>query len=343
MKERQIILHLVAEGKITPEEADALLAALESDPADDTGAGDDSAAGDSGPERGDGHANGRHHRHGRPRRKTYTYSSTTPGGRRGTTTASSYDFSDLENSMAELGRTLPEVTAAAIKGVAKGLGRLRTATKHIKYGIHIDRYRVTGTRDLSMPAHPGDFLILDIPLGDVSVQFADVTELQVRAKLNVWGSSKADAQARLDATKILLERQDTAIVVSHVDPKIKGVGVVVTREVSVDYDLTVPHGVHLRLTTKAGDIAVTGAPRGRWELDTRLGDIRLVVGDAPDMSLQAETALGSVQVELDGKEVEDVRRFSGTFGSGQAAVHARTRLGDVEVSHQWPQIDINSD
>lgn len=324
MKERQIILRLVAEGKITPEEADALLAALDGGPDDD----ERHAGG------GDGEADATRPGSGRPRRKTYTYSSTTAGGRKGTTTASSFDFSDLEKSMAELGRTLPEVTAAALKGVAKGLGRVRKAASQVKYGIHLDRHRVTGTRELAIPARSGDFLMLDIALGDVSVEFADVDALNVKARITVWGSSPSDAQTRLEATKITAERQETAIVVGHADPEIKGIGVIVTRDTSVDYELTVPHGVHLRIATKAGDIEVTGEPRGRWELETRLGDITIDVGEQPDMSLQAETSLGAVRVDLGGTVTEDVRRFAGTFGSGQAAVQARTRLGDIEVSHQ---------
>lgn len=324
MKERQIILRLVAEGKISPEEADALLAALDGEPEDE----DRHADGD------EGDADASRPGAGRTRRKTYTYSSTTAGGRRGTTTASSFDFSDLEKSMADLGRTLPEVTAAALKGVAKGLGRVRKAATQVKYGIHLDRHRVTDTRDLAIPARSGDFLIVDIALGDVSVQFDDVDQLKVKARLGVWGSSEADAQTRLQATKITVERQDTAIVVGHVDPELKGIGVMVTRDTSVDYELIVPHGVHLRIATKAGDIAVTGEPRGRWELETRLGDVSLVVGDNPDMSLRADTSLGAVRVDLGGTVTEDVRRFTGTFGTGQAAVEARTRLGDIAVSHQ---------
>lgn len=328
MKERQIILRLVAEGKITPEEADTLLAALEDesdtdDRVDEGGATDADAPGpgaESGSRQG--------------RRKTYTYTSTTPGGRRGTTTASTIDLGDLERTMAELGRTLPEVTATALKGVAKGLGRVRKAAAHVKYGIHLDRHRVSGTRELTMPARSGDFLIVEVPLGDVTVNYADVNELQVQATLSVWGSSPEDAQKRLDATKVRIDRQDTEIVVGHAEPDIKGIGVVVTRDTSIDYELTVPHGVHLRVSTKAGDIAVKGSPRGRWELDTRLGDVRLVVGDDPDMALQAETSLGGVRVELGGTVTNDVRRFASTYGSGQAAVHARTRLGDISISHQ---------
>lgn len=328
MKERQIILRLVAEGKITPEEADTLLAALE----DDTDTDDHTSDGHAAEADPPGSAGASGSRQGR--RKTYTYTSTTPGGRRGTTTASSIDLGDLERTMAELGRALPEVTAAALKGVAKGLGRVRKAARHVKYGIHLDRHRVSDTRELSTPARSGDFLIVDVPLGDVTVQYADVDELQIRAKFTVWGSSPEDAQARLDKTRLHVDRQDTAIVVGHSNPDIKVVGVVVTRDTSVDYELTVPHGVHLRISAKAGDISVSGAPRGRWELETRLGDISLAVGDEPDMSLQAETSLGDVRVELGGTVTADVRRFAGTYGSGQAAVQARTRLGDITISHQ---------
>lgn len=109
------------------------------------------------------------------------------------------------------------------------------------------------------------------------------------------------------------------------------VGVTNLKDTQVEYTLQVPRGVHLDLSTRAGDIAVAGHPAGNWNLETALGDITLAVGAQPDLKYRIQTTLGEVHVAAGGHTGHGYGELAGAIGSGAAVVQAVTRLGDVTI------------
>lgn len=307
-EERLMILRMLSEGKITPEEAQALLDALGEDTADP----------------------------GSPPAQSAERQAAEAARQAEEAARQADDFSAIGADMARLGDELarlgPEIAESVQRTLDKSLEHLRRQRPLIKkVGVHIDRNQATDTVERRLPMAAGDLLRLQNKLGDINVEFVDGPELVLVARRTAWGSDPDDARRRLAASALELVRAGGVVTVAAEGPRMQFVGFVHLKGTQVGYTLQVPHGVHLDLRTRAGDIRVSGRPAGSWTLDTALGDVALIVGDDPDVQVTAQTRLGDVMVNTGNLVSQNTREFRGRAGNGTASITATTRLGDITI------------
>lgn len=187
----------------------------------------------------------------------------------------------------------------------------------------IDRLRST--------AAPGSRLVAQSRTGDISVAFYDGSEILVEAVCRAWGRNQPQAQRRLDGLQVALNQEGTDIVLTAADG---GERAEAGSHVRVDYRIQAPHGTDLSLDTQVGDLQLTEAQRvGRWELTARVGDIDVEVSPGAGFCYTLETWSGEIAVSLDSHRVAQGEAVSGSVGDGSGEIRAFTDMGDIRVHY----------
>jgi len=210
----------------------------------------------------------------------------------------------------------------------------------IKMGVSIDKLSVERSESLSMPAQPGDRLVLENRVGDVEVVFCEGTAVEVDVKKQVWGEDTKDAEERAEATRVTLERRgsDVAVMVSR--PHIVGVGVLLVKDTRIDYIVRVPYGTNLAISIKVGDLKVAArGPVSNWTLETKVGDVDLAVGPECGFYTTLQTSIGAISVDLanqthfesDPRGQAQGKFLQGRIGEGGGNVSALAKTGEIRL------------
>ena len=191
-------------------------------------------------------------------------------------------------------------------------------------------FQVTGTVDLEALTHSGDITVHSGPAGTVSIsgkifvgdqwlsgdRQSDVTELEKNPPVRQTGNS-----IRIDYVNI--------------------------RNISIDYDITVPADTRLRTHSGSGDQTIEGL-RSNLELESGSGDMRLkdLNGDlhvhtgsgnidAQDVTGAFNAEAGSGDIRLNAKGGGDVRVHTGSgnidLRDVQGTVRAEAGSGDITI------------
>jgi DUF4097 and DUF4098 domain-containing protein YvlB len=150
-----------------------------------------------------------------------------------------------------------------------------------------DRVRYCEVRDLRIPRPSGRITVDGRLNGGIIARGWDRNEVLVRAKIQTWGES--EAEAKRIAANIRIRTEDGRISAENPESGRRSGW-------SVSYDVSVPRRTDLDLRTHNGGIAVEGV-RGRIDLEALNGgvSIRDVQGD-----LRGGTTNGGVTLVLDG-------------------------------------------
>jgi DUF4097 and DUF4098 domain-containing protein YvlB len=134
--------------------------------------------------------------------------------------------------------------------------------------------------------------------GDVTVTGGEGDEVEVIARLNLWGADEEDARRQVD---VQMTQEGNRITVRVVHPERIYVAAF-SKGSQVDFEIRVPADASLRLVTSSGDLTVS-AVAGTVELDTSFGDIEVKEVNGP---VSAESSSGDVSVIglKDGGDVE---------------------------------------
>jgi len=91
----------------------------------------------------------------------------------------------------------------------------------------------------------------------------------------------------------------------------------------------------------SGDLEYAGslAPRGRYDLETHSGNIRLTLADQPGFEVDANTFSGEITIDFSIRNEGPVRtrgntrqpNVRGTFGDASASLHLQTFSGNIRV------------
>ncbi|HYG60449.1 MAG TPA: hypothetical protein VD902_20450 [Symbiobacteriaceae bacterium] len=175
-------------------------------------------------------------------------------------------------------------------------------TTMYKMGVVIDRVQVERNITLVEQAQPGDHFVLDNRVGDLKVEYYDGDTIQVSVRQQVWGEDEADANARADLTQVKLLRTGPNDVTVVVErPTISAVGVVVIKDTRHDFTVRLPHHVHLDASARVGDIVLMGGDKvGVWRLSTKVGDVDVKVGRDAEFTYELTALNGRVHTELSG-------------------------------------------
>jgi DUF4097 and DUF4098 domain-containing protein YvlB len=189
-------------------------------------------------------------------------------------------------------------------------------------------------------------LDLEALAGNVTVTGGTESEVQVTARLSLWGADEEDARQQLD---LHMTQEGNRITIQVVRPQRAYVGFAFTRSSRADFEIRVPSQTSLQLASSSGDLAaseVTGGGelrtvsgnigvdelQGALSVQSSSGDITLTgLNDAGDLevgtvsgdvklqdvegdSLTAHTSSGKIQID------------EGTLGG---ALDLETVSGDV--------------
>jgi hypothetical protein len=189
-------------------------------------------------------------------------------------------------------------------------------------------FQVNGPVDLEVQTHSGDIIVRAGPAGSVTV----------RGKIYVgdhwlFGNRHTDVS---DIEQHPPLRQDGNSI--HID-------YVSTRDVSVDYEITVPEDAAIRTRSGSGDQTIEGT-RGNADLESGSGDLKLtrITGEirlqtgsgdvrAREISGAVRGGAGSGDIELEEKGTGDVDLHTGsgnvTVRGIQGSFHGEAGSGDI--------------
>ncbi|HUX14022.1 MAG TPA: DUF4097 family beta strand repeat-containing protein [Spirochaetia bacterium] len=339
-EERTMILKMLKDGKITLEEADALMEViddLERQPegrSDSGPAAATSGSSDEGPKAGRGDE----------------------WWDRLFTRGPDIDFSDLNRTFKE---TVGSIQASVEQAVA-GIGNLNLAAE---INRALGNIKAECVQEATAPESDAAVLRLKNRWGDIRIVGDDSTAVRVRAHCTAWGGSQSDAEANLSHIKIEFESQGETLVLST-EKKRQGI----FDRIRIDYEVTVPRGTAVSLGTASGDISVldvaasvsvaslSGSIRaqniaGTQRYLTKSGDIELEMIDG---EVKANSMSGDVRVQLrhdaafrvavdsiTGKIVCSLAlekqtaakgRLEGTLNGGTRMLSIRTASGDISLT-----------
>ena len=191
-------------------------------------------------------------------------------------------------------------------------------------------FPVTGTVDLEVLTHSGDIKVHTGPAGSVSISGKIFVGDQ-------WFSGDRQAQVSELEKNPPLRQTGNSIRIAYVN----------ARNISIDYDITVPADTRLRTHSGSGDQTVEGL-RSNLELESGSGDMRLsdLTGDlilhtgsgnveARDVAGGFNAEAGSGDIRLDSKGNGDVRVHTGSGNIELRDVHGTVRAeagsGDITI------------
>jgi polyhydroxyalkanoate synthesis regulator phasin len=304
-EERKLILQMVAEGKVTPDEGEMLLQAME----ESERAGQVAAPAQM------------------PHAEARPVNAQGLGERIEQVATESFRGLDraLSGLEAKLHRKLDEQRTTAADRTAQP-GRVPAQrSRMIKMGISIDRESVQQQEELTIPTRSGDRLVLDNRIGDVTVRFTDDPEIAVEVRKTVWGADRADAEERATLTRVAAMRRGADLVLEVSHPSISAVGVMVLKDTRLDYSIRAPHGTNLQVRNKVGDLrVVAGDQVGIWDLETKVGDVDLKVGPGAMFRHDLDARVGKVQANL-------AETQPGQVGDGAGNIRVAVKTGDIRL------------
>jgi DUF4097 and DUF4098 domain-containing protein YvlB len=176
--------------------------------------------------------------------------------------------------------------------------------------------KATRTDTLPLTLAMGETLEITLATGDVKISAEAGGVSEITALLTAYGKRTEDAQTRLDAARVVVERTPGGARI-HVEPEQKErteSGATVTFVPRADLTLRIPAGVKLDVHVSAGDIKTRGLIASS-SLRSSYGDVHVAEAQG-DLTL--ESSSGSVTLDA---------------LSGAKMLSARSSYGDVRAKH----------
>jgi len=265
-KERYMILKMLEEGKISAEEAAALLEALEQEEAEG-GGGEDEA----GPFRDRPHTRRRHCFGGGFDREAFRES-----------------MDDLRRNLekvrleaTEIGDEVSRQVRDAIEAWAEGWrqsGRrpFRHFVRHLGdvFSVPFGREAYEETFEQELEVQPGEECVVSVKSlsGDIEVETWERDAVRVVATKKVWAHTRGDARERAGDYVIYAEREGREVRIGA-ELAEDAPGWLPAR-CTIDYDIKVPEGVKVEAVLTNGDLSVAGVRHG-VRLRSTNGEVRV--------------------------------------------------------------------
>lgn len=210
-----------------------------------------------------------------------------------------------------------------------------------KAGIVVDKVSVVRNETLSIPAEPGDCLVLDNRVGDARLEFYDGQDIEVSVRTEAWGEDTDEANERAETARLRLVRGGSNVVAGPSRQTIiNAIGFVSIKRTRMDYTIRVPYGTGLSIDNRAGDIVVTGARQvSHWQLTSKVGNIEVHVTPEAGFTFDLRSDVGNAALDMDqpvALDFEEVKRgfiYTGKAGDGAGRLEAFTRTGDIRLAN----------
>ena len=338
-----MILKMLQEGKITVEEADALLDVL-NEPDKEEPAGFSAEDSKEEPEqRANSSGSG-------PKVivKTVGGADSDESDSGGSDSKSGFNF-DFDFDLSGLKETLRSAMGA-VRETVKGVSdTVKDAFEDgdFSFDVFSDIGRRMGKvrreREESLSADAGDANTFRIAnsWGDVTVNGSDENTIEVSAEIRCWGATEEEVEERLSGISLSLEESDGwALVMSEAAKK----------KTRIDFEVTVPRRFSVTASTASGDVRMEEL-EGSQSVSTHSGDVELSrLGSDASNTQNISTKSGEVVVaELTGQisvaslagEVS-INGFAGflkvtassgdiQISDGRGSVQAKSLSGDVQI------------
>ena len=353
--ERAMILKMLQEGKISVEEANALLDVLK-EPDEEEGSGfaqadarptgDEAPASDSG--RGSGEAGGdegrRTHRVFTERaHRDHDYDHDHDHDRdEDYGVHVDFDLSGLKESL----RSTMGSVRETMKGVSESLRDAFAGMGDIdivqEFGRAMGRVRASDERELSAETGSAARLRITNKWGDVRVTGVDSTSISVTARIVCWASDSERAESELGETNVRLEQEEGEWVLAS--------DLGSNRATRIDYELQVPREFAVTVSTASGDLWLEDL-NGSQTVKTMSGDINVASlgsqaedkqlvstksGDVIAAALVGDVTLNSLSGDVSVNGFTGVLRVSTQSGDirvtdGRGSVQLKAMSGDIEA------------
>ncbi|MCY3682821.1 MAG: hypothetical protein OXH16_15580 [Gemmatimonadetes bacterium] len=351
-EERMKVLEMIQDGKITAEDAMRLLDAL-----GDT-AEEPQGQGESRQRRRNGGRQRRRRRSGgadiqvevqeRIREAQETLRDAMPRARRAVREA----MPDVNRIVREATRSIPdvgEIVQEAMQTASEAVAQWTEGSDR-KYPEKVVRQFVETT-----PIQVSDRLSVRTPKGHVTSKIWDRDEVQIDAKISVWGTDEAAVKAFAEQIDIQIRRESGAVQIRPNVPKRKKDDPV--RSLRIDFELRHPEKVDLDVRASRGNITlpqIDGAAtlnnnRGKTVFEGASGNIR-VKQNRGDIAVQhaggdfiANNNRGSINVNrVGGRAVAKNNRGATYLKNIAGATTVHTGRGAVEIENPEAGVMIQS-
>ncbi|MDR5684246.1 MAG: DUF4097 family beta strand repeat-containing protein [Armatimonadota bacterium] len=307
--ERLMVLKMLRDGKVSVEEAEALLEALGEEGLGAAPAGDSTEEGQ--------------------RRAHQDQATEASGARRGPGPGRGWE-GRVGPSWASLGREVAEAVREAVADIGPSVGEaLRRLKEEIKGGGVVSAsalvqglFGLASAADevgLSHPLGPGGRLRVRNPRGDVRIERSPDTQVHVQARRQAWFRDEQTARSLLDRIEVRLRPQDgDAVVEVGADPGVR---------FRVDLVVRVPDGAPVAVDVDSGDVRADGLAAD-LEVEIKSGDLEI---GSHRGAIRGSVNSGDVQIRKAAACV--LRVLSGDFGAEEVAgrVDLYVASGDARI------------
>lgn len=310
--ERTMILNMLKEGKITVDEANALLEVLDENSEEKSGG---FAPADEGKDKRREHS---------PRglfvhTNIDDESGNSSEGDKKKGFRLDFDFTGLRDSLRD-----------TMKGVSDSLKEAFEGLSDLDLGGEIFRtmgkIRGESEREIIVTTDDASGLKINNKWGDVRVNGTESDEITVHAKITTWSAAGDLAKRAADTMEIKLNRDGDSWALENSLQKTEGVGA------RVDYEITVPRSISVSASTGSGDLWLEDLD-GSQVINTLSGDISIAnLGSNPDDSQEMHTNSGDVVAgSLTGNVSVSSHAGDIMINGFRGTLAATTKSGDIQI------------
>lgn len=349
--ERAMILKMLQEGKITVDEADALLDVLnEQAAADASGFAADARSAASGNEGGSSASDSGRDTHagsgsagGSGTSRVFAERDEEGAGARDESGVKvDIDLSGLKESLRATMGSVRETIRGVSETLRDAFSGLGDVEVHTEFGRAMGRERADEERSLAAESGADGALRVANAWGDIRITGADVARITGSAQITAWAATEEEAEEAVRETLVRLAREDGEWVLSS--------ELAARTRTRIDLELTVPRAFAVTVTGASGDLWLEDLA-GSQNVNTLSGDIdvasigsstadRHVIstksGDVVAAELTGETTLNSLSGEISVNGFTGFLRVSTQSGDvevtdGHGSVEVQAMSGDVDV------------
>jgi DUF4097 and DUF4098 domain-containing protein YvlB len=235
-----------------------------------------------------------------------------------------FDFSGLKESL----RTTMGSVRDAVKGVSESLrdafeGLSEFDITH-EFGRAMGRVRSDDERELGAEVGSSGTLRISNAWGDVRVTGGETASVSGTARITCWAADEERSRAAVDATQIRLEQVDGEWLLES-DPGQR-------HATRIDYELEVPSGYNVVVSSASGDLWLEDLS-GSQTVNTMSGDINVA-------SLGSETGSRQIVSTKSGDVIGAALVGDVTLNSLSGDVSVNGFTGVLRVSTQSGDIDV---
>jgi len=181
---------------------------------------------------------------------------------------------------------------------------------------------------------PDGELLLKNFSGEITVESWEKPAVRIQA--TKYARGRTEEEARENARQIGIDvRQDKHIL--RIDTKIPFPGHAQAMGGRVDYEISIPQRLNLKLQSMSGDVDIAGGvkPEADYLLKTLSGNLKMRIPRDASVQIEALSRSGHISYTLPLKiEKKSSHELHGILGEGKVRIKLITLSGDIPLEHR---------